>query len=251
VLERVWVLQNVRASIVPPCAVVLYGFREHPFRRWGSGRSSVFQQLLEAGFTPALAASLREGPPPVEGQQELLAAAGWHRFGMVIAEGIYRVVLARLPGSRVEHLTPRELSVAELSARGWKSQRIGAELSIASPTVRGAIDRCVVKLGLDSSVQLPLLWFTLGSEGRCFLAAGGSRYLMYETSLSILMAPLTNAERELVERLLHGDTQRAMADHRGVSVRTIANQMSRLFEKLGVSSRTELVARLLELGAKG
>jgi hypothetical protein len=36
--------------------VVLYGFREHPFRRWGSGRSSVFQQLLEAGFTPVLAA---------------------------------------------------------------------------------------------------------------------------------------------------------------------------------------------------
>jgi DNA-binding NarL/FixJ family response regulator len=251
VLEKVWVLENVRASLVPPCAVVLYGFREHPFRRWGSGRTSVFQQLVDAGFTPPLAAALREGPTEAQGQPELLAASGWHRFGTVIAEGIYRVVIVQRPGSRFEHLTPRELSVAELAARGWKSHRIGAELSIASPTVRGAIDRCVVKLGLASSVQLPLLWFTLGSEARCFLGAGGSRYLIYETSLSILMAPLTNAERELVERLLHGDTQRGMADHRGVSVRTVANQMSRLFEKLDVSSRTELVARLLELGAKG
>lgn len=250
-LEKVWVLQNVRASLVPPCAVVLYGFREHPFRRWGSGRTSVFQQLLDAGFTPQLAAALREGPPAAEGQSQLLASSGWHRFGAVIAEGVYRVVIAQRSGSRFDHLTPRELSVVELAARGWKSHRVGAELSIAGPTVRGAIDRCVVKLGLASSVQLPLLWFTLGSEGRCFLGAGGSRYLMYETPLSMLMQPLTNAERELVERLLHGDTQRAMADHRGVSVRTVANQMSRLFEKLDVSSRTELVARLLELGAKG
>ena len=250
-LEKVWVLQNVRASLVPPCAVVLYGFREHPFRRWGSGRSSVFQQLLQAGFTSPLGAALREGPLAAEGQVELLAASGWLRLGSVIAEGVYRVVIAQRSGSRLDHLTARELSVVELAARGWKSQRIGAELSIAAPTVRGAIDRCVSKLGLASSVQLPLLWFTLGSgKGRCFLGAGGSRYLMYETPLSIVTQPLTNAERELVERLLHGDTQRAMADHRGVSVRTVANQMSRLFEKLEVSSRTELVARLLELGTK-
>jgi DNA-binding NarL/FixJ family response regulator len=251
VLEKVWVLQNVRASLVPPCAVVLYGFREHPFRRWGSRRTSVFQQLLDAGFTPQLAAALREGAPEVRGQAELLAASGWHRFGSVIADGVYRVVIAQRTGSRFDRLTARELSVVELAARGWKSQRIGAELSIAAPTVRGAIDRCVVKLGLASSVQLPLLWFTLGSAGRSFIGAGGSRYWVYETALSTLTQPLTNAERELVERLLHGDTQRAMADHRGVSVRTVANQMSRLFEKLDVSSRTELVARLLELGAKG
>lgn len=250
-LEKVWVLQNVRASLVPPCAVVLYGFREHPFRRWGSGRASVFQQLLDAGFTPQLGAALREGPPAVEGQPELLAASGWHCFGAVITEGTYRVVIAQRSGSRFDRLTRRELSVVELAARGWKSHRIGAELSIAAPTVRGAIDRCMVKLGLASSVQLPLLWATLGSHGRSFLGAGGSRYLMFEMPLSTLTAPLTNAERELVERLLHGDTQRAMADHRGVSVRTVANQMSRLFEKLDVASRTELVARLLELGAKG
>lgn len=249
-LETVWVLQNVRASLVPPCSVVLYGLREHPFRRWGSGRTSVFQQLLDAGFTPALAAALREGPPAAEGRAALLAASGWHRFGTAISEGVYRVVIAQRSSSSSDHLTPRELSVAALAARGWKSHRIGAELSIASPTVRGAIDRCVVKLGLASSVQLPLLWFTLGSEGRSFLGAGGSRYLMFETPLATLMEPLSNAERELVERLLHGDTQRAMADHRGVSVRTVANQMSRLFEKLDVSSRTELVAHLLELGAK-
>jgi DNA-binding NarL/FixJ family response regulator len=251
VLEKLWVLQNVRPSLALPCAVVLYGFREHPFRRWGSGPNSVFQQLLDGGFTPQLAVALREGPLARESQFELLAGTGWHRLGAAISEGIYRLVIAQRSGSRFDHLTRREFSVAELAARGWKSHRIGMELSIAPPTARGALDRCAVKLGLASSVQLPLLWFTLGSAGRSFLGAGGSRYLLYETPLSILLEPLTSAERELVERLVHGDTQRAMADHRGVSVRTVANQMSRLFEKLDVSSRAELVVRLLELGSKG
>jgi DNA-binding NarL/FixJ family response regulator len=210
----------------------------------------VFQQLLEGGFTPQLAAALHEVPLAASSQFELLVAAGWDRFGAAISGGVFRLVVVQHAGSRFDRLTSREVGVAKLAARGWKSHRIGMELSIAAATVRGAIDRCVLKLGLASSVQLPLVWFTLGSGGRSFLGAGGSRYLLFETPLSILMGPLTNAERELVERLLHGDTQRAMADHRGVSVRTVANQMSRLFEKLDVSSRTELVARLLELGAK-
>jgi DNA-binding NarL/FixJ family response regulator len=246
VLERVWLLQNDRASLVPPCAVVLYGLGEHPFRRWSGGRTSVFQQLLDGGFTPLLATALREVAAKAEAHFDLLVASGWHRFGSTFSDGVYRVVVAQRTGSRFDHLTPREFGVAELAARGWKSHRIGAELAIASPTVRGAIDRCVLKLDLAASVQLPLLWFTLEAEARCFVGASGSRYLMYETPLSLLTAPLTNAERELVERLLCGDTQRAMADHRGVSVRTVANQMSRLFEKFQVSSRTELVVRLLE-----
>jgi DNA-binding NarL/FixJ family response regulator len=250
VLEKLWVLQNVRSSLAPPCTVVLYGFGEHPFRRWGAGQSSVFQHLLGGGFTPELAAALHEGPLQAESHEQLLVRSGWERFGSGISRDVYRVVIAQRSGSPFGQLTARELGVAELAARGWKSHRIGIELSIAPPTVRGAIDRCVSKLGLASSVQLPLLWSTLASAGRCFLAAGGSRYLVYETPLSRLLEPLTNAERGLVERLLHGDTQRAMAGHRGVSARTVANQMSRLFEKLGVSSRSELVVRLLELGAR-
>ncbi|HTV24915.1 MAG TPA: LuxR C-terminal-related transcriptional regulator [Polyangiaceae bacterium] len=245
--ETVWLLQNDRASLVPPGALVL-GLGEHPFRRWGSARTSVFQQLLDEGVSPRLAGTLREVPLAATGHDELLAVAGWHRLGTTFDDGTYRVVLAQRSGSRFEYLTRREFGVAELAARAWKSHRIGAELSIAAPTVRGAIDRCVLKLDLASSVQLPLLWFTLGSPGRCLIGASGSRYLVFEVQLSSFTESLTNAERELVERLLRGDTQRAMAQHRGVSVRTVANQMSRLFEKLGVSSRTELVVRLLERG---
>lgn len=250
-LERVWRLEGLRASSLQPCAAVLYGFGEHPFRRWGRRRSSVFQQLLGAGFTPRLALALREVAPERVGHFEQLVASGWGRFGTSLSGGVFRVVAVQRAGERLQHLSPREFGVAELAARGWKSQRIGAELAIAAPTARGAIDRCVQRLDLTASVQLPLLWHTLGSPGRSFIGASGSRYQLRETPLSRLTERLTNAERAVVERLLAGDTQRAMADHRGVSVRTVANQMSRLFRKYGAASRTELVARLLELGGEG
>lgn len=249
--EKIWLLQNVRGSSEGPRPVVLYGLKEHPFHRWsGGGGAGVFQQLLQAGHAAPAAALLRELPPelPLELSRvsALLVTSGWHRFGSTFAGDVYRVVVAQRSGSRFEHLTRREFGAAELAARGWKSRRIGDALGIAAPTVRGALDRAVTKLELASGAQLPLLWFTLGSSGRSLEAAGGLRYLMFETRLSLLTDPLTSAERALVERLLLGDAHRAIAAHRGVSVRTIANQMSRLFEKLAVSSRAELIVRLLE-----
>jgi DNA-binding NarL/FixJ family response regulator len=246
VFDKYW--KDNSPFLPPACAVVPYGLGEHPFRRWSGGRPSLFQQLLDEGFTPRLAGALREEPFDAEGPAALLCGTGWYRFGTSLRQGVYRVAVARRAGAPHDHLTPRELGVAELGARGWKSHRIGAELSIAAPTARGAIDRCVIKLGMASSVQLPLLWYTLGSEGRCLLGASGTRYRLFTTPLWLLTEALTPVERELVEHLLAGDTQRATAQHRGVSVHTVANQMSRLFEKLDVSSRTELVARLLELG---
>jgi DNA-binding CsgD family transcriptional regulator len=115
--------------------------------------------------------------------------------------------------------------------------------------VRGALDRCLFKLELASAVQLPLLWHALRAPGRCFDGLNGAGYLLFEVPFEALLAPLTNAERSLVQRSLEGHSYRGIAAHRGVSVRTVANQMARLFEKLEVSSRVELVVRLIELGA--
>jgi DNA-binding CsgD family transcriptional regulator len=53
---------------------------------------------------------------------------------------------------------------------------------------------------------------------------------------------LTAAERAICEQLLRGDSQRAIAERRGTSVRTVANQVSRIFEKLGVHTCAELAA---------
>lgn len=52
-------------------------------------------------------------------------------------------------------------------------------------------------------------------------------------------ALLTSAESEVLSSLRAGLTNREIANRRGVSVRTVANQIASLFRKLGVSSRLD------------
>ncbi len=55
---------------------------------------------------------------------------------------------------------------------------------------------------------------------------------------------LTAAERSIAELVLGGHTNTAIARARGTSVRTVANQVTALYRKLGVASRRELRVRL-------
>jgi DNA-binding NarL/FixJ family response regulator len=54
---------------------------------------------------------------------------------------------------------------------------------------------------------------------------------------------LTPSERDVLRALLAGKTNRDIAVERGTAVRTVANQIARLFRKVGVRSRAELAAR--------
>lgn len=60
------------------------------------------------------------------------------------------------------------------------------------------------------------------------------------------IAGLTPAEQAIVELVLDGYDNASIAAARGRSPRTIANQLARIFRKLGVSSRAELAATLSE-----
>lgn len=55
---------------------------------------------------------------------------------------------------------------------------------------------------------------------------------------------LTKAEREVALLVLEGRADAEIASIRGVSKRTVANQIASIFRKLEVSSRVELAARL-------
>lgn len=59
-----------------------------------------------------------------------------------------------------------------------------------------------------------------------------------------VLAPLTEAERAVVEGICAGRSNAAIAAMRGTSVRTVANQVASLLRKLGVGSRHELVAKM-------
>lgn len=65
----------------------------------------------------------------------------------------------------------------------------------------------------------------------------------YEVSKEAQIPPLTDAERAVLRALLRGLSNEQIASQRGTSPRTIANQVAALYRKLGVRSRTALMAR--------
>ena len=64
------------------------------------------------------------------------------------------------------------------------------------------------------------------------------------------LAALTQAEREVARLVANGCSNQAIAAERGVRPQTVANQLAAVYRKLAVSSRSELVARLVGTLAK-
>jgi DNA-binding NarL/FixJ family response regulator len=64
---------------------------------------------------------------------------------------------------------------------------------------------------------------------------------MIRSPPSSTSALLTLRERQIVALVGEGLSNRAIATHLGLSVRTVEGHMSRVFAKVGLATRTELV----------
>jgi DNA-binding CsgD family transcriptional regulator len=73
---------------------------------------------------------------------------------------------------------------------------------------------------------------------------GSDEYALFSFPLPGFSSPvqLTAAEREVLALLLEGLSGAEIAERRGTSVHTLNNQMRAIYRKLGVGSRSELVA---------
>lgn len=72
----------------------------------------------------------------------------------------------------------------------------------------------------------------------------GERFILFEWPLARVAVEesLTEAERAVLDGIVRGESNAAIARHRRRSVRTIAKQVASIFRKLGVRSRLELIA---------
>jgi DNA-binding CsgD family transcriptional regulator len=61
---------------------------------------------------------------------------------------------------------------------------------------------------------------------------------------TLLRAPLTPRERDVVTLLISGASTRSIASQTGLTVSTVNTYLKRIFSKLGVHSRVELIARM-------
>lgn len=180
---------------------------------------------------------------------DVAVCGGWSRVISEFAADGCRIDFVRERGaSELRSLSLRELQVCRLIARGYSSKQISAELGVAAATVRGALDRALKKLELGSSVQLPLLCHAI--QGSCRSTRDELRDVMsfFVSADEFSLGSLTTTERELVFELLRAKSNREIASERRVSRRTVANQLSALFRKLGVSSRVEVAVAVLSRG---
>ena len=115
-------------------------------------------------------------------------------------------------------LTPREADVVEYVRLGYTNAQIALATGRSVAAVRNVLVRIFDKTGVRTRAQL----------------VGGP----------LTTSGLTRREREIVEKLRAGLTNREIGRDLGISANTVRNTLSRLFEKVGVSTRSELIGAL-------
>lgn len=150
-------------------------------------------------------------PDEVQALAELLPT-------LVLADEVTGVASA----APVRPLTPRESEIVEYVGLGYTNAQIALATGRSVSAVRNLLVRIFDKTGVRSRAQL----------------VGGS----------VATRRLTPREREVVEHLRAGLTNREIGQVLGISINTVRNTLARMFEKVGVSTRSELVGALADPG---
>ncbi|HBQ17214.1 MAG TPA: hypothetical protein DEF51_40835 [Myxococcales bacterium] len=166
-----------------------------------------------------------------------------------------RFVVARRNSPRVQDprgLEPRELVVAEAIGRGASLKEIAYDLGLSESLVSRRASAARRKLGLSSLAELALFFAPDGLRARmCVAELAGEELALGRLGVAEdALGGLTEAEREVTLGLLRGETNGAIAEARGTSARTVANQIARVYRKLGVASRAELAVALTGSGRR-
>lgn len=175
------------------------------------------------------------------------------------AHGVGRVVtLRRNPDGQPDPrgLTPREAEVAARIAEGHTNKHIAFALGVAEGTVAALGRHVMTKLGARGRVLVHDLYLgptAAGVRARVADVQAGAellRVVAWEPpAASATLRGLSPSEHAVVEAVVAGLSNTAIARARGTSDRTVANQVAAVFKKLRVNSRSELVRLLRDGGA--
>jgi len=150
----------------------------------------------------------------------------------------FRLVLA--DGETAESATPfnSEGPVVKLPIR-YGRQTLGS-LEMALPEGRDKLE----------ASDLRVARWAARVVGRCLSYSarmrteGGRKASNEELAETLSKAPLTPRERDVVALLMAGSSTREIASDTGLTVGTVHTYLKRIYPKLGVRSRVELVAKM-------
>jgi DNA-binding NarL/FixJ family response regulator len=152
----------------------------------------------------------------------------------------------------VENLGGQRLEIFERVLGGRSQKAVADELGVSPAQVSSALRDTLKAMGLacaPSSVPLQLKLAYRAAVQRQSVEGRLSRFHWQGTTYDVvsvrrverpLAARLSPAEYEVVRLVFEGCSVEQIAARRGASVRTVANQVSNIFRKLNVTSRTEL-----------
>jgi DNA-binding CsgD family transcriptional regulator len=198
--------------------------------------------------------------------KELLTKKLWHdllerriRVSSCSPDG-YEIVLVHRGASELSSRgrdRQNDWMVAVLQGQSQKS--VAADYRCAQSTLAGALNHTAGELGAPGQFRrlplaLALLAHAAAAPGLLSLryAWGGHAVSRWSVRAEIpegALRGLSYAERAVMRPYLAGGTHAQIASARNTSPRTIANQLSSAFAKLGSSGRFELLCCLVQRGA--
>lgn len=172
------------------------------------------------------------------------------------------LVAAKGSGAARGGLSPRDRDVLEHWLRSGSQKFVALEFGISVSSVSTSLKRSLALLGVHCAPnRVPAVLVMVAHAG---VERNGAELIEVANSVggfsagwvaavSLFLAslpPMSPAERDVVRRLLKGETYLEIAAARSTSVRTVANQVARIFRKQGVSGRLDLVIAIVKRAAR-
>jgi DNA-binding NarL/FixJ family response regulator len=183
-----------------------------------------------------------------------LVAGQWSVVQRTESDGrrIYLAMRNLPPVASERSLTRMEGETIGRAVLGWSNAEIAFALGIRESTVGVHVARASKKLGIRDRVELIRLFGTSLFQFDVDVDGDLMMVLREKEALRLPRIGLSPAEGELLGWVMRGLSNQDIAHRRSTSRNTVAKQLSSVFDKCGVSSRWQLVRRVIELqGADG
>lgn len=167
------------------------------------------------------------------------------------------LVLAASTDATVTPITGRRLAIVQAVFSGERQKVVAIDLEVAAATVTHHTRQVLDALGIGSPASRihPLLMLAARAALHDLdVSVRHATFAIREQQLCVIGAlrpdellpdGFPEAEQEVVRQLVEGSRHTEIAQSRGTSERTVANQVSAIFRRQQVSRRNELIQSLL------